>query len=188
MTDTLASRAIIGVMTPAMNTVVQPELEALRPLGVTNQMQRFRLGGDRISEDLFDEAEKLMDCHPRVLAVGLTTDAGPGGVAKLASVCDELQNHVGIPVCIPDGLVVPDRERRLLGLEPVFPKALGDRRRINRNALARHHRSRRFRASAHRLAVRRSAHILLQNEKVRIPMTRCRLTVLHLHLHRRDPF
>ena len=99
MTDTLASRAIIGVMTPAMNTVVQPELEALRPLGVTNQMQRFRLGGDRISEDLFDEAEKLMDCHPRVLAVGLTTDAGPGGVAKLASVCDELQNHVGIPVC-----------------------------------------------------------------------------------------
>ncbi len=99
MTDTLAPQAIIGVMTPAMNTVVQPELEALRPLGVTNQMQRFRLGGDRISEDLFDEAEKLMDCHPRVLAVGLTTDAGPGGVARLASVCDELESHVGIPVC-----------------------------------------------------------------------------------------
>ena len=44
MADTLAPRAIIGVMTPAMNTVVQPELELLRPEGVTNQMQRFRLG------------------------------------------------------------------------------------------------------------------------------------------------
>ena len=84
MTDTLAPKAIIGVMTPAMNTVVQPELELLRPLGVTNQMQRFRLGGDRISDDLFDEAEKLMDSNPVVLAIGLTTDAGPGGVDKLA--------------------------------------------------------------------------------------------------------
>ena len=99
MTDTLAARAIIGVMTPAMNTVVQPELENLRPLGITNQMQRFRLGGDRISDDLFEEAEKLMDCNPRVMAIGLTTDAGPGGVEKLRSVCEELQAHIGIPVC-----------------------------------------------------------------------------------------
>ncbi len=99
MTDTLASRAIIGVMTPAMNSVVQPELESMRPSGVTNQMQRFRLGGERISEDLFLEAEKLMDVNPRALAIGLTTDAGPSGVVKLDSVCDELQNHVGVPVC-----------------------------------------------------------------------------------------
>ena len=45
MTDTLASRAIIGVMTPAMNSVVQPELDSMCPSGVTNQMHRFRLGG-----------------------------------------------------------------------------------------------------------------------------------------------
>ncbi|MEM7430001.1 MAG: hypothetical protein AAF441_28370, partial [Pseudomonadota bacterium] len=83
MADTLAPRAIIGVMTPAMNTVVQPELELLRPEGVTNQMQRFRLGGNSVSEDVVDEATKLMDCHPAAIAVGLTTDAGPGGVTKL---------------------------------------------------------------------------------------------------------
>ena len=85
MADTLAPRAIIGVMTPAMNTVVQPELEDLRPAGVTNQMQRFRLGGEAVSEDLIDEAEKLMDCHPAAIAIGLTTDAAPGGVDKLAA-------------------------------------------------------------------------------------------------------
>jgi len=99
MTDTLAPRALIGVMTPAMNTVVQPELELLRPDGVTNQMQRFRLGGDQVSNDLLDEAEKLMDCNPLALAIGLTTDAGPGGVAKLVARCEQLAAHVGVPVC-----------------------------------------------------------------------------------------
>lgn len=98
MADTLAPRAVIGVMTPAMNTVVQPELELLRPEGVTNQMQRFRLGGDHISDDLIEEALKLMDCNPAALCIGLTTDAGPGGVEKLARRCAELEDSVGIPV------------------------------------------------------------------------------------------
>ena len=98
MVDTLAPRGVIGVMTPAMNTVVQPELEMLRPKGVTNQMQRFRLGGERISEDLIEEARKLMDCNPAAIAVGLTTDAGPGAVTTLALRCRELADAVGVPV------------------------------------------------------------------------------------------
>lgn len=98
MTDTLAPRGIVGVMTPAMNTVVQPELELLRPVGVTNQMQRFRLGGEAVSDDLIDEAGKLMDCNPLAIAVGLTTDAGPGGVEKLERRCKELSDSVGVPV------------------------------------------------------------------------------------------
>ena len=99
MADTLGHRGVIGVMTPAMNTVVQPELELLRPNGVTNQMQRFQLGGERVSDDLIEEARKLMDCKPVAIAVGLTTDAGPGGVAKLARRCKELADAVGVPVC-----------------------------------------------------------------------------------------
>lgn len=98
MVDTLATRAVIGVMTPAMNTVVQPELELLRPVGVTNQMQRFRLGGDAVSDDLPEEAAKLMDCAPLAIAVGLTTDAGPGGPDKLAARCIQLSKQVGVPV------------------------------------------------------------------------------------------
>ena len=98
MADTLGPRAIIGVMTPAMNTIVQPELEMLRPPGVTNQMQRFQLGGDSISDDLPDEAAKLMDCAPAAIAVGLTTDAGPGGPDKLDARCQEVSDQVGVPV------------------------------------------------------------------------------------------
>ena len=98
MADTLAPRGLIGVMTPAMNTVVQPELELLRPVGVTNQMQRFRLGGEAVSDDLIEEAGKLRDAKPLAIAVVLTTDAGPGGVAKLAARCRELADTLGIPV------------------------------------------------------------------------------------------
>ena len=98
MADTLAPRAVIGVMTPAMNTVVQPELELLRPKGVTNQMQRFRLGGDNVSDDLPDEVAKLMDCFPKAIAVGLTTDAGPGGPDKLAARCDAVSAELDIPI------------------------------------------------------------------------------------------
>jgi len=98
MADTLGKRAVIGVMTPAMNTVVQPELEALRLGGVTNQMQRFRLGGDAVSDDLPEECEKLMDCSPAAIAVGLTTDAGPGGPAKLEQRCDEIAKQLGVKV------------------------------------------------------------------------------------------
>ncbi|MEQ8651154.1 MAG: hypothetical protein RIC87_01685 [Kiloniellales bacterium] len=99
MVDTLAPKALIGVMTPAMNSVVQPELELLRPAGVTNQMQRFRLGGSAISDDLPDQAAMLMDCNPKVVAIGLTTDAGPGGVEKLAARTAEVEQALGIPVC-----------------------------------------------------------------------------------------
>ena len=98
MADTLAPRAVIGVMTPAMNTVVQPELELLRPEGVTNQVQRFRLGGNYISDDFPDEATKLMDCNPAAIAVGLTTDAGPGGPGKLSARCREVSDLTGVPV------------------------------------------------------------------------------------------
>ena len=98
MTDTLAPRAIIGVMTPAMNTVVQPDLELLRPAGVSNQMQRFRLGGEQLSDDLFEEAEKLMDCKPAAISIGLTTDAACGGVEKLHYRSQLLSDHLGVPV------------------------------------------------------------------------------------------
>ncbi len=61
-------------------------------------MQRFRLGGQAISDDLPDQAAILMDCKPGVLAIGLTTDTGPGGVVRLAARCAEVQTAVGIPV------------------------------------------------------------------------------------------
>jgi len=41
--DTLGSRAKVAVIVPATNTVVQPEMEAMRPAGVTNHVSRMLL-------------------------------------------------------------------------------------------------------------------------------------------------
>src|SRR5690606_40781329 len=40
MPDALAPRLKLGVITPASNTIVQPEYDDMRPPGVTNQMAR----------------------------------------------------------------------------------------------------------------------------------------------------
>jgi len=42
-TDTIAYRAKVAVVVPATNTVVQPEMEAMRPPGVTNHVMRMLL-------------------------------------------------------------------------------------------------------------------------------------------------
>jgi len=41
--DTLAWRAKVAVVVPATNTVVQPEMESMRPAGVTNHVTRMQL-------------------------------------------------------------------------------------------------------------------------------------------------
>jgi len=41
--DSLATRAKVAVVVPATNTIVQPEMEAMRPAGVTNHVTRMRL-------------------------------------------------------------------------------------------------------------------------------------------------
>jgi len=41
--DALATRAKIAVIVPATNTIVQPEMEAMRPAGVTNHVSRMLL-------------------------------------------------------------------------------------------------------------------------------------------------
>src|SRR4051794_11534581 len=41
--DTLGWRLKMGVLVPSTNTVVQPEYDAMRPLGVTNHVRGFRI-------------------------------------------------------------------------------------------------------------------------------------------------
>ncbi len=74
------SRATVnlGVLVPYFNSVVQPELEALRPSQVTNQTARFSLDAD-VLDDIAQAAEKLCACGLEALIVGLTTESFPGG-------------------------------------------------------------------------------------------------------------
>jgi len=42
MRDFLGYRKIFGVITPSINTCVQPEYDSMRPPGVTNQVARMQ--------------------------------------------------------------------------------------------------------------------------------------------------
>jgi maleate isomerase len=97
MTDTIAPRRILGVLVPWFNTAVQPELEALRPAGVSNQTARFALDA-KVVEDIGEAAAKLMACAPDALLIGLATEAFPNGLAMLENVASGLAQRCERPV------------------------------------------------------------------------------------------
>lgn len=97
MGDTIAYRKSIGVLVPAFNTVVEPELADLRPAGVSNQTARFVLDAD-VLENVERAAAALAACRPDALVVGLATEAFPGGLAVLRQAADGLAASTGLPV------------------------------------------------------------------------------------------
>jgi len=97
VTDTIAHRRLIGVLVPAFNTVVEPELADLRPTGVSNQTARFVLDAD-VLHNVERAAAALATCRPNALVVGLATESFPGGLAVLRDAADGLASSTGLPV------------------------------------------------------------------------------------------
>ena len=63
MQDVLGWKKKFGVITPSTNTVVQPEYDDLRPIGVTNHISRMHIPDNAIKDD--DDFEKLIfDIEP----------------------------------------------------------------------------------------------------------------------------
>ncbi len=58
MNDRLGWRLKLGVLVPAFNTTVQPELEAMRPAGVTNHVARIEIPDFPLASD--DDQEKVI--------------------------------------------------------------------------------------------------------------------------------
>lgn len=62
MVDVLGWRCHYGIITPSTNTVVQPEYEALRPVGVTNHIARMHIPNDPVASDAdFSELIRRID-------------------------------------------------------------------------------------------------------------------------------
>ena len=59
MTDSLGFRKKFAIIAPSTNTSVQPEMDAMRPRGVTNHFGRIMIPNDPVRND--DDFNKLMD-------------------------------------------------------------------------------------------------------------------------------
>jgi maleate isomerase len=87
MTDSLGWRAKFGVLAPSTNTAVQPEFDAMRPLGVTNHHSRLIIPDTRVTDDksfmrmmdnirgaLFPALEGVLSCHPDYVVLGMSAE------------------------------------------------------------------------------------------------------------------
>jgi len=70
MKDTLGSRMKFGIIIPSTNTTVQPEMDAMRPDGVTNQIGRIPMDNLRFDND--DDFEKIVRISSTVDEAALT--------------------------------------------------------------------------------------------------------------------
>ena len=140
--DSLASRAKIGVIVPATNTVVQPEMEAMRPAGVTNHVSRmllpprpyddmnqYRQALETEKGGLEEALELLMKAEPHAVAHGHSIHSFRGNRELALAEQDRLEQLTGgIPFVTPSvavlaGLEAIGRPRRLAVLTPYWPPA-----------------------------------------------------------------
>lgn len=87
MTDSLGHRAKFAVLAPSTNTSVQPELDAMRPWGVTNHHSRLIIPDVRVTDDrsfmvmmdairgaLFPALEAALTCDPDYVVLGMSSE------------------------------------------------------------------------------------------------------------------
>src|ERR1700733_13138621 len=94
MRDVLGWRGKLGVIGPSTNTVVQPDMEAMRPVGVTNHYSRiftpnatavsnetFMAGARLIGDNTLDAVASVMTSEPDSLVMGMSAVTFFGGMA-----------------------------------------------------------------------------------------------------------
>ncbi len=113
MTDVLGWRRKFGVLGPSTNTVVQPDFEMMRPIGVTNHYSRiftpnaqaisnesFMAGSQKIAQGVLDAVRSVMTCAPDYLVMGMSAITFYGGVAGADAFQRSVEQESGVGVSI----------------------------------------------------------------------------------------
>lgn len=143
MGDILGYRHKFGVITPSTNTVVQPEYDDMRPVGVTNHIGRMHIPDEPVKDDgdfnelirridiAMEEAiDRVMTCRPDHLILGISAESIWGGGRDAA---DKIAGRVngrtgGIPFtqaadALPAALNACGVKERISFVTPYFPVA-----------------------------------------------------------------
>jgi maleate isomerase len=113
MGDVLGWRRKFGVMGPSTNTVVQPDFDAMRPVGVTNHYSRiftpdaqavsnesFRAGVQVIGDNVLDAVRSVMTCHPDYLVMGMSAVTFFGGVQGADAFIRSVREASGLDISV----------------------------------------------------------------------------------------
>jgi maleate isomerase len=109
MTDVQGYRKLLGVVAPSTNTTVQPDMERMRPVGVTNHFSRifvedplalsnedFIAGTTLIAENTMDAVRSVMTCRPDYLVLGMSAITFYGGVKGGEAFKQQVQDVAGV--------------------------------------------------------------------------------------------
>jgi maleate isomerase len=113
MPDSLGPRLKIGVIAPATNTVVQPEFDAMRPPGISNQLARVVIPDTPVgTEDEFAQMmstvrasvesaiDTVMACAPATVVMALNADTFWEGTLDAAGLQSHLESRAHVKVIL----------------------------------------------------------------------------------------
>jgi maleate isomerase len=141
MRDVLAWRAKFGVLGPSTNTVVQPDFEMMRPIGVTNHYSRiftpnaqavsnetFMAGTQVIGQNVREAVRSVMTCSPDYLVMGMSAITFYGGAAGADAFQAKVERASGVGISIGShsctaALKAYGGIRRIAFLSPYYPVA-----------------------------------------------------------------
>lgn len=140
--DFYAERKMFGIVTPSANSCVQPETDAMRPTGVTNQVGRmytadlkvgsdsdFSKAMDLLFESIGPAVDSVMPCKPDHLILGISALTVWGGTLAAAQKLkqDMIERAGGsIDVTLPSdailaALTTHQVKKRIAIVEPYYP-------------------------------------------------------------------
>src|SRR6476661_6658932 len=113
MRDVLGWRRKFGVLGPSTNTIVQPDFEMMRPIGVTNHYNRiftpnaqavsnetFMAGTQVIGRNVLDAVRSVMTCSPDYLVMGMSAVTFFDGEKGANRFIREVEEVSGIKISI----------------------------------------------------------------------------------------
>lgn len=143
MTDSLGYRMKFGVIAPSTNTSVQPELDDMRPVGVTNHFSRIVIPNDPVANDAdfnelvmriraktMDAIDAVMSCEPQAVIMGMSAETFWDGKERADTLKAQVEDRAGVPVTMGSDACCAALEayggiKRIAVVTPYMP--VGDR-------------------------------------------------------------
>ena len=141
MPDILGYRRLIGVIAPSTNTTVQPDLERMRPAGVTNHVSRifvtdpvaltdedFFAGTTAISKNTMEAVRSVATCKPDYVVMGMSAVTFYGGIEGGNKFKAEVEEAAGVGASMGSEAVVAALHayggvKNISFVSPYFPAA-----------------------------------------------------------------
>ncbi len=139
MPDVLGWRRKFGVLGPSTNTVVQPDFDMMRPIGVTAHYSRiftpnadavsnetFRAGAEVIAGNTLDAVRSVMTCKPDYLVMGMSAVTFFDGAAGADRFIKGVEAESGVRISVGShacaaALNTYGGVKRLAVLSPYWP-------------------------------------------------------------------